>query len=395
MHRPARDLIALGLAASMALGAAFTVPTRAYAATDAELAAEIERCSIEFKEAQGKVDDLMVQISDNEARLSDIEATLPEQRLKTANSVRAMYKFQQSGGSLLDLVLSANDFNEFLSMVQYLDIIQNRNVEEIDRLIQLEDELSILNATLDAQRAEAESERDRAAAALAEAEEAREQARQAALAQALAEEQAREAALEAARQNEGGTFETASGRTADIVAPETDDTSNGVSDDEQQTTDPEDQGEQTPDPEPDPDPDPEPAQDETPAPSVDSREQFIATWAERIDAFNAGYPLGGYGRVFAEAAYDYGVDPRWSPAIARMESSSGLYCFESHNAWGWGDVAWGDWESAIRGHVSGLAAGYGYTLTWDAAQTYCPPNASFWYSSVSSCMYEIWGSDSL
>ena len=105
--------------------------------------------------------------------------------------------------------------------------------------------------------------------------------------------------------------------------------------------------------------------------------------------------MGGYGRVFAEAAYDYGVDPRWSPAIARMESSSGLYCFESHNAWGWGDVAWGDWESAIRGHVSGLASGYGYTLTWDAAQTYCPPNASYWYSSVSSCMYEIWGSDSL
>lgn len=384
MQRPARPLIALGLAASIALSTTFGLPTKAFAATDAELAAEIERCSIEFKEAQGKVDDLMVQISDNEARLSDIEATLPDQRLKTANSVRTLYKFQQSGGSLLELVLSANDFNEFLSMVQYLDIIQNRNFEEIDRLVQLEDELSILNATLDAQRSEAEAERDRAANALAEAEDAREQARQAAVAQALAEAQQREAALAEARQNVGGTFETASGRTADIVAVDDANTDNGVSEEQTTTTQPEAE-QQTPEPE----------QEEYTAPSVDSREQYISTWAERIDAFNAGYPLGGYGRVFAEAAYDYGVDPRWSPAIARMESSSGLYCSESHNAWGWGDVAWGDWESAIRGHVSGLASGYGYTLTWDAAQTYCPPNASYWYSSVSSCMYEIWGSDSL
>ena len=126
-----------------------------------------------------------------------------------------------------------------------------------------------------------------------------------------------------------------------------------------------------------------------------SKADFVEEWGPRIDTYLAGSPMEGQGETFAKAAWKNHIDPRWSPAIARMESSSGLYCFESHNAWGWGDVAWGDWESAIRGHVSGLASGYGYTLTWDAAQTYCPPNASFWYSSVSSCMYEIWGSDSL
>ncbi|MBQ9005469.1 MAG: hypothetical protein IJ092_03740 [Atopobiaceae bacterium] len=380
MQKPARKLLALGIAASLAYGTLLAAPTIAFAATDAELAAEIERCSLEFADAQEKVDGLMVQIEENEGRLAEIEAVLPAQRERTFNSVRTLYKFHQSGGDLIDLVLSADDFNQFLTMVQYLDIIQTHNYEEIDRLVQLQDELSIVSATLDAQRQEAESERDRAAEALAEAEAAREEARQAALARAFAEAQQRQAAVEEARAHEGETFTTASGNEVQVQAPTSDDVTNGASSQEQQQQ--EAPAEQV-------------VESAPAAPTVDSREQYISTWAARIDAFNAGWPLAGYGRTFAEAAYDYGVDPRWSPAIARMESSSGTYCFASHNAWGWGDVDWPDWDTAIRSHVRGLAAGYGYTLTWDAAQTYCPPNASYWYSAVSSCMYQIWGSDSL
>ena len=380
MQKPARKLLALGIAASLAYGTLLAAPTIAFAATDAELAAEIERCSLEFADAQEKVDGLMVQIEENEGRLAEIEAVLPAQRERTFNSVRTLYKFHQSGGDLIDLVLSADDFNQFLTMVQYLDIIQTHNYEEIDRLVQLQDELSIVSATLDAQRQEAESERDRAAEALAEAEAAREEARQAALARAFAEAQQRQAAVEVARAHVGETFTTASGNEVQVQAPTSDDVTNGASSQEQQQQ--EAPAEQV-------------VESAPAAPTVDSREQYISTWAARIDAFNAGWPLAGYGRTFAEAAYDYGVDPRWSPAIARMESSSGTYCFASHNAWGWGDVDWPDWDTAIRSHVRGLAAGYGYTLTWDAAQTYCPPNASYWYSAVSSCMYQIWGSDSL
>ena len=64
------------------------------------------------------------------------------------------------------------------------------------------------------------------------------------------------------------------------------------------------------------------------APAVDpvnsgntDRDTFIAEWAPRIDAYMAGYPLAGYGSVFAAAAWDYGVDPRFSPAISWVESS--------------------------------------------------------------------------
>ena len=91
--------------------------------------------------------------------------------------------------------------------------------------------------------------------------------------------------------------------------------------------------------------------------------------------------MAGTGETFAEAAWDYGVDPRWSPAISNTESSKGLYCFNSCNAWGWGSASWDNWDDAIRTHVAGLARGYGYTISVEAAKKYCPPNWEHWYSA--------------
>lgn len=388
MHIPARQLATFGLAVAIACGGLSVAPKVAVAdENDAALSAEVERCTTAYNEAQGKVDELLGQIAENEARVAEIEAELPVQKRRTADSIRSLYRFQQTGGGLLDLVLSAEDFNEFVSTLRYLDIIQSHDLEEINRLVQLQDELSIIRASLDAQRLEAESERDAAQQALADAEAAREAARQAAVARAAAEALQRQAALEESSAHAGEAFTTASGNTATVMVPASGDTTNGNTSQEQQSGnahagDAPDGSGASSDP-------------GATAPLTNPRDEFISVWAARIDAFNAGYPLAGYGYAFATAAYDCGVDPRWSPAIARMESSSGLYCFASHNAWGWGDVDWPDWETAIYSHVAGLGSGYGYTLTWGAAQTYCPPNASHWYSSVSSCMQQIWSTDSL
>ena len=119
------------------------------------------------------------------------------------------------------------------------------------------------------------------------------------------------------------------------------------------------------------------------------KDTFVAGWATRIDAYLAGSPLAGQGTTFAEAAWAYGVDPRFSPAISAVESSKGLYCFRPHNAWGWGSSSWNTWEDAIWDHVAGLASGYGGHLTYAAAQKYCPPNAARWYSSVLANMERI------
>ncbi len=120
-------------------------------------------------------------------------------------------------------------------------------------------------------------------------------------------------------------------------------------------------------------------------PTVDwsvGQDAFIAEWANRIDAYLVGSELEGYGRVFAEAAWENGVDPRWSPAISNTESGKGAVCFLPCNAWGWGSAGWNDWDSAIRAHIAGLAKGYGYSITASAAQAYCPPTWSEWYEKT-------------
>ena len=127
-------------------------------------------------------------------------------------------------------------------------------------------------------------------------------------------------------------------------------------------------------------------------PAVDwsvGKTAFVEEWGARIDAYLSGSPLAGYGSVFAEAAWEHGVDPRWSPAISNTESSKGSVCFLPHNAWGWGDTGWDNWETAIRTHVAGLASGYGYCITPEAAEKYCPPNHSFWYATTHAQMATI------
>jgi hypothetical protein len=120
-----------------------------------------------------------------------------------------------------------------------------------------------------------------------------------------------------------------------------------------------------------------------------ARAAYVAEWAPRIDAYLAGSALAGTGEAFACAAYDYGVDPRFSPAISAVESSKGAKCFKAHNAWGWGRSSWGSWEEAIRAHVAGLARSYGGELTKRAAQKYCTSNPSGWYANVSAQMATI------
>ena len=122
--------------------------------------------------------------------------------------------------------------------------------------------------------------------------------------------------------------------------------------------------------------------------SVD-KSDFVNQWAGRIDAYLSGSPLSGQGATFAAAAWDYGIAPRFSPAISCVESSKGLYCFRSHNAWGWGSSSWDSWEEAINAHVRGLSRGYGYTVTVEGAKKYCPPNWEFWYSRVCAEMAKI------
>ena len=123
-------------------------------------------------------------------------------------------------------------------------------------------------------------------------------------------------------------------------------------------------------------------------------DSFINEWTSRIDNYLAGSPMAGQGYNFAVAAWNTGVDPRWSPAIACIESSKGLYCAGSYNAWGWsarggGWRSFSSWGEGVSAHVAYLGANYGSTLTPAAAKKYCPPTWQDWYNKVANQMNRI------
>ena len=349
-----------------------------------------------YQQAAAEVDQIEERISQNEARMAEIEERLPEQRERTAASIKSMYLFQQSSPGLLELVLTSEDFNDFISTIRYIDAIQERNTSEINELVKLEEELVQTKAELSVEHDAAVRKEEEAAAALIQARDARREVQARAMAVAASEAPQRAAAIAIAQESvEKGTKKSAQNAPADTQdngsegaqsheGDSSDDNNNDNGSEDEEATITTRSGNTVKVEVPsNPDVSTDPIVDNTSSSEVDS-------WAARIDAYLAGSPLEGYGSVFAQAASDYGVDPRLSPAISCVESGKGSVCFQPHNAWGWGTSGWSDWESAIRGHVAGFASGYGSSLTLEGAEMYASNDIyAEWYSTVLSEMDSI------
>lgn len=342
------------------------------------LTQEVERTSQAYDEASARLADIEAQIEENEAALATMREELPEQQERAASAFRAQYELQQESPNIIAMFLGATSLSDFIRNFVYLDHIQARNASEIERLQDLKTDLETTQADLDAAREEAAVEKEAAETALKEAQEAREEMQR--RAREEAERQAAEAAALAAQAEaarEAAEKAAAEAAKKDAEEAEADDEA-----DEEEEYDPtQDENYIAP---------PTGALDPPTPDGADwsmGKDAFIAEWGQRIDNYLAGSPLSGYGTTFAEAAWNYGVDPRWSPAISNTESTKGTFCFEPYNAWGWGGGnGWTSWEQAIDAHVRGLANGYGYTITVANAQKYCPPNWEKWYINTSNQM---------
>lgn len=332
---------------------------------------QIEESAAAYDEAVARIAELEEQTASNEARIKEIEEELPEQQERSDEALRALYKMNREGYSLMDMMLSSQSVSEFISCLDYLTRFQDRNIAAINKLSSLEAELEDTQASLAAAIDEAEQKEQEASESLAVAKAAREQAQKEAQEQARREREAIEAAK---REAERAAAEKAAAEAAEQQKNEAE----AAEDEQEAATDEAEAAEQ---------PTEAPADDG--ANWGDDKAAFVDQWAPRIDAYLSGSPLAGTGATFASAAWDYGVDPRWSPAISAVESSKGAACFKSHNAWGWGSSSWGSWEEAINAHVAGLARGYGYTLSESAARKYCPPNWQHWYSRCAAEMNSI------
>ena len=358
-RRIALTAAALTISASVALAGApcaLAVTNDTEAEPD-ELQLRIEQSAAAYDEATANVESLEKKIEDNEAKISEIEKQMPEYEARAQNALVSMYKMQSQSPSLVSVILQSDSLNDFITTLTYVNTVHDENLTELENLANKQAELEGAQTELEQSKKQAEEEQDRASAALAEAQAAREQAQ-------------REAAEKAAR-------EAAEARKEQKEKPSKQDSSAASKKDDEEASSSDSSSEPV----------------ETPSSdgadwSTDE-EAFVNQWTPRINAYLAGSPLAGQGETFARAAWEYGVDPRWSPAISCTESSKGRYCFKSHNAWGWGASSWGSWEEAIYAHVRGLARGYGYTISVSAAKKYCPPNWQHWYNTTLSEMNKI------
>jgi len=368
LHKGLSCLLAFVLAVGLCAGGFFK-PSPANAITEnteaelTETQKRIEETAAAYDKAIANLSVINHEIEQTQARISELEAVIAAQHKKSDGASISLYKWFGDGYTYLSLIFDSGSFTEYISSFEYLTRVQKTLYYDIKQLNDLKKELEETKDSLVLRKQFADIEIERAAEALRDAQIAREEAQRKAEAEAIAEAEAaalaialalaqaeRERQEKIAQGNNGGLG--GNGELGDL-----EDDGNGLDFSE-----------------------------------IDwdcDKETFVEFWGARIDAYMAGFPLAGYGRVFAAAAWDYGIDPRYSPAISCTESTKGKYCFLPYNAWGWGNYSWSSWEEAIYAHVRGLSRGYSYSICIADAKKYCPPNWEFWYTLTLSQMKKI------
>ncbi|MGI6535552.1 MAG: coiled-coil domain-containing protein [Eggerthellaceae bacterium] len=378
-----RTAVTVFTAAAVALGGiAATAPQSAFAdggdtgAEVSELQQRVEETASAYDEASQKVEQLQKSIDENNASIAKIKKELPQKQQDAAAAMEAMYKMNNQKSGILEMFFNIDSIDDLIKTADYLATIQDKNTDALESLNQSKRELQQKSEQLASDKAQAVKEKEAAKKASDDAIAAREEAQKKAEEEAAKEAAEAKAAAEkaAAKKASSSSSSTAKSSSSAKSSSTKSNTSSSSSKSSSSSSD-----------------------NTIPSGAVSTgdvdwsvgKSAFVSTWTKRIDNYLAGSPLAGQGSTFATAAWNYGVDPRWSPAIAYTESSLGAACFKPYNAWGWGTSSWGSWEEAINAHVAGLVHGYGSTISVTAAQKYCPPNWQTWYNKTLAQMNSI------
>ena len=319
----------------------------------------IEQLTNNYHAAVAQVSEAQARVAELQVQIDALEAVLPAQQARSDAGIRQRYVMQSNPLAIVESLLEAETFGDFIRQTEYLERITEANLEEFNRTTEMKHNL------------------DAAKAEQVQVQEAAEQKESEAKAALRAEQDARAAKQREAIEAAGGQASTQGGEASvGKAAPGAEPQDEGYKEAANPDTDPLNDG----------------------ADWYADRDEFIAEWAPRIDAYLAGTPTEGQGVNYAATAWKYCIDPRWSPAISNTESSKGRVCIRPHNAWGWGAAdsnpyglasEWDSWETAIEAHIRGLEKGYGYTISMGGAQKYCPYTWQSWYNNTLNEMAKI------
>ncbi len=165
----ARRAIMAGLAVALFCATTWTArPARA--ATVDELQAKVDQSVQAYDDATAEVNDLQAKIEDSQAKIDEVNAQLPQQRKLAEDSLRSLYKMHQGTPGLVSLLLSSDNFSDFLTTYHYIETVQNAQVDDVEKLAKMESDLESAQQTLQASKAAADQKQQDAADAMAQAQ---------------------------------------------------------------------------------------------------------------------------------------------------------------------------------------------------------------------------------
>lgn len=336
----AARLLAILMAAVFALT---TIPAASLQTAYADdFDTEVARTAQAYDEAVAEQSRIQGEMDELDARIATIEEQLPVAQHLSNESLVALYKFSNDTLSLITALLSSSNLGDVLAMWDAYNWIIDSNMANVQQMVNLRSELEESRTQMEASKAAADTAAAAAETALAEAQAARQAAQEAAIAAQQREQQ------QAANNSGGSNSSSNSGSNS-------------------------------------------PAANASNVNWSSDKQAFVNEWAPRINNYLAGSPMAGLGNAYASAAWDYGVDPRWAPAISCTESGKGRVCFRPYNAWGYGSFSFSSYEEGIRRVCACLGGStYGGYLTERGAQLYAgTSNWREWYDWICREMASI------
>lgn len=181
----------------------------AYAADSLETLEERAISAAEtYQQAQDQLDALNKQIDTNEQKIADLEAQMPELEAKCSVALVANYKLSQGRQELLDLLLSSDNFEQFITTLAYLNDATESTLDDMEKLSEAKSQLESTQAQLKQQQSEVETKAEEAQKALTDAQTAAQVAR----------DEATRTAAEAQAAYESGKLEDSATEKANAAA---------------------------------------------------------------------------------------------------------------------------------------------------------------------------------
>ena len=293
-------------------------------------ASQIEELTQEYEDARDAVDETGKKAKIARSQKKKLDARLAEQRQRANDAARRLYKLQNGGYHLAELLLGSESLGDFVKMGEYLDIVTKRNLAVFDEAAKECAQLEVKKGVLEDREKEAQERFAEAEQALREAQGSR-----------------------AARQSEGISEGLAQDPSADWI----DDGADWYSTEEEFVAEW--------------------------APRIDA---YLA--GSPMAGLGTAFAEASW-RYCVDPRWSPAISNTESSKglICVRPYNAGGWGAADEDPVGMA-LEWGSWEAAIDTHVSGLSNWYGYTISLASAEKYCT-DWEEWYDNTLSEMSMI------